>query len=130
MHEYFVHGFPFSYLDASGAEVTPSIRLISSDPAQNDWLAVNQVTLRQGDYLRRFDIVLYCNGMPVSIIELKKAGSERATVAAAHAQLQTYLREFPGVSVLRVHARVRRAVGGVRHAVHSAQPFFAVERRR
>jgi len=95
MHEYFVHGFPFSYLDASGAEVSPSIRLISSDPAQNDWLAVNQVTLRQGDYLRRFDIVLYCNGMPVSIIELKKAGSERATVAAAHAQLQTYLREFP-----------------------------------
>ena len=95
MHEYFVHGYPFTYLDASGAEVSPSIRLISSDPAQNDWLAVNQVTLAQGDYLRRFDLVLYCNGMPVSIIELKKAGNERATVAAAHAQLQTYLREFP-----------------------------------
>ena len=95
VHNYLVHGFPFSYLDADGAEANPSIRLISSDPDQNDWLAVNQVTLRQGDYLRRFDLVLYCNGMPVSIIELKKAGSERATVAGAHAQLQTYLREFP-----------------------------------
>jgi hypothetical protein len=44
---------------------------------------------------RRFDVLLYCNGMPVSIIELKKAGSATADVAAAHAQLQTYLREFP-----------------------------------
>ena len=39
--------------------------------------------------------MLYCNGMPVSVIELKKAGSATADVASAHAQLQTYLREFP-----------------------------------
>ncbi|WP_420827178.1 type I restriction endonuclease subunit R [Cryobacterium roopkundense] len=95
IHNFLVRGFPFSYLDANGAEVNPSIRLISTDPDQNDWLAVNQVTLIQGDVTRRFDLVLYCNGMPVSIIELKKAGSERATVASAYAQLQTYLREFP-----------------------------------
>ncbi|MGX1160753.1 type I restriction and modification enzyme subunit R-like protein [Arthrobacter sp. SLBN-100] len=49
----------------------------------------------QGDYKRRFDVVLYCNGMPVSIIELKKAGSAHADLPGAHAQLQTYLREFP-----------------------------------
>ena len=53
------------------------------------------MTIIQGDYKRRFDVVLYCNGMPVSILELKKAGSKHADVAAAHAQLQTYLREFP-----------------------------------
>src|SRR5699024_8680486 len=52
-------------------------------------------TLIRGDHRRRFDVVLYCNGMPVSIMELKKAGSQTADVAAAHAQLQTYLREFP-----------------------------------
>jgi type I restriction enzyme R subunit len=69
--------------------------LLSSNPDDNEWLAVNQVTVRQGDYTRRFDVVLYCNGMPVAIIELKKASSQRADVAAAHAQLQTYLREFP-----------------------------------
>ena len=95
MHDYLVSGFPLSYIDSDGNEANPSIRLISEDPDQNDWLAVNQVTIVQGDYKRRFDLVLYCNGMPVSIVELKKAGSERATVAAAHAQLQTYLREFP-----------------------------------
>ncbi len=96
LHTYLVGGFRgITYIDADGAEVTPTIRLISTDPDANDWLAANQVTIIQGDHRRRFDVVLYCNGMPVSIIELKRAGSEHADVAGAHAQLQTYLREFP-----------------------------------
>ena len=95
IHNYLVGGYRLSYIDADGSEVTPTIRLISDNPDDNEWLAVNQVTVVQGDYRRRFDLVLYCNGMPVSIIELKQAGSATADVAAAHAQLQTYLREFP-----------------------------------
>lgn len=95
IHGYLVDGYRLSYIDSDGNETNPTIRLLSTDPDQNDWLAVNQVTVVQGDYKRRFDVVLYCNGMPVSIIELKKAGSSIADVAAAHAQLQTYLREFP-----------------------------------
>ncbi len=59
------------------AEATPTIRLLSADPDQNDWLAVNQVTIRRGEDHRRFDLVLYCNGMPVSIVELKRGGNQR-----------------------------------------------------
>ncbi|QAV70839.1 type I restriction endonuclease subunit R [Salinibacterium sp. UTAS2018] len=95
IHQYLVDGFRLSYIDTDGVEANPTISLLSADPDQNDWLAVNQVTLIQGDHKRRFDLVLYCNGMPVSIIELKKAGSKTADVASAHAQLGTYLREFP-----------------------------------
>ena len=95
IHQYLVDGFRLSYIDTDGTEHNPTISLLSADPDQNDWLAVNQVTLTQGDYKRRFDLVLYCNGMPVSIIELKKAGTKTADVASAHAQLHTYLREFP-----------------------------------
>jgi type I restriction enzyme R subunit len=95
VHDYLIDGFRLSYIGDDGTEVNPSIRLVSAEPSENDWLAVNQVTLIRGDYKRRFDLVLYCNGMPVSIVELKKAGNETADVAAAHAQLQTYLREFP-----------------------------------
>jgi type I restriction enzyme R subunit len=95
IHDYLVNGFRLTYIDADGRETSPSIRLVSEDPDQNDWLAVNQVTIVHGDHKRRFDLVLYCNGMPVSIIELKKAGAKSADVAAAHAQLQTYLSEFP-----------------------------------
>ncbi|WP_281250413.1 type I restriction endonuclease subunit R [Rhodococcus marinonascens] len=96
-----IHGFlteglrKISYVDESGEEVTPTIRLLSPDPDENDWLAVNQVTIVKGDYRRRFDIVLYMNGMPVSIVELKKAGAENAGLVQAHAQLRTYLKEFP-----------------------------------
>lgn len=95
IHDYLTNGFRLTYIDADGTEVSPTLRLISHSPDDNDWLAVNQVTIQHGDYKRRFDLVLYCNGMPVSIIELKKAGSKSADVAAAHNQLATYVREFP-----------------------------------
>lgn len=95
IHQYLVGGYPMSYLDGDGVEHNPRLRLLSTDPADDDWLAVNQVTLRQGDLHRRFDIVLYVNGMPLSIIELKRAGAASVGVDAAHRQLQTYLREFP-----------------------------------
>lgn len=95
IHRYLVEGYRLSYIDSDGTEQNPTLRLISTEPADNNWLTVNQVTLRQGDYRRRLDVVLYCNGMPVSILELKKAGSAHADVGGAHAQLRTYLREFP-----------------------------------
>ena len=96
LHKAIVEGFRgITYLDPDGVELSPTIRLVSHDPAVNDWLAVHQVTVAQGEFNRRFDIVLYCNGMPVSVIELKRAGSKHADPAGAHAQLRTYLREFP-----------------------------------
>ena len=95
IHDCLVDGYRLTYIDSDGYEANPTIRIISQEPDQNEWLAVNQVTLVEGDYKRRFDIVLYCNGMPVSVIELKKAGNAHADLPGAHAQLQTYLREFP-----------------------------------
>jgi type I restriction enzyme, R subunit len=95
IHTYLVGGYPLSYLDADGQEQNVRVRLLSAEPSENDWLAVNQVTLRQGDLHRRFDVVLYVNGMPLSIVELKRAGAAGAGVASARDQLNTYLREFP-----------------------------------
>ncbi|KHL15705.1 type I restriction enzyme R subunit [Mumia flava] len=96
LHEYLVHGYRgITYVDADGRETTPTIQLLAADPGHNDWLAVRQVKIVRGEHDRRFDVVLYCNGLPVSIIELKKAGDAHTGLAGAHAQLQTYLREFP-----------------------------------
>ena len=95
IHQYLVGGYPLSYIDSHGVEQNPRLRLLGSDPSENDWLAVNQVTLRQGDLHRRFDIVLFVNGMPLVVVELKRAGLASAGVPDAHRQLQTYLREFP-----------------------------------
>lgn len=96
LHDILVNGYRgVSYIDSEGIEQNPTIRLVSHNVDDNELLAVNQVTVRSAEVERRFDIVLYLNGLPVVIVELKKAGTENADVAAAHAQLETYLREFP-----------------------------------
>jgi len=95
-HDWLVGGFRgITYVDDAGQETTPTIRLLTREAGDNEWLVASQVTVRRAEFHRRFDLVLYCNGMPVSIVELKQAASLAADPAAAHAQLQTYLREFP-----------------------------------
>lgn len=96
IHRYLTEGYRgMQYLDDEGVEHNPTIRLVDPDPDRNDWLAVNQVTVVRGDIRRRFDVVLYLNGMPVGVLELKRAGSASADLAAAHAQIATYVRELP-----------------------------------
>ncbi len=96
LHQYLVGGYRgITYIDADGIEQNPTIRLVGHRPEDNELLAVQQVTIRSSEHQRRFDIVLYLNGMPVAFLELKRAGSAEADVAGAHAQLRTYLREFP-----------------------------------
>ncbi|QHD85427.1 HsdR family type I site-specific deoxyribonuclease [Gordonia sp. JH63] len=98
LHEILVKGYRgISYVDHEGLEQTPTIRLIGARPEDNEMLAVQQVTVRNSEHQRRFDVVLYLNGLPVAFFELKQAGSAQADLASAHAQLQTYLREFPMV---------------------------------
>lgn len=71
IHKYLADGYRgITYVDSDGRENSPTLHLVSSDPDENDWLAVNQVTIHRSDYKRRFDVVLYYNGMPISIIEL------------------------------------------------------------
>ncbi|MDN6175434.1 MAG: type I restriction endonuclease subunit R [Brevibacterium sp.] len=95
-HDYLTDGYRgISYIDADGTEQNPTIRLFSHRPEDNTYLAVNQVTIRNREIERRFDLVLYVNGFPLVIMEIKRAGDANIGEKEAHAQLQTYLREFP-----------------------------------
>ncbi len=94
-HDMLARGFNgLAYVDTTGREQTPTLRLLSSDAGENTYQAVRQVRIVQGQHSRRFDIVLYVNGLPLAVIELKQAGSANATIAKAHAQIGTYLHEF------------------------------------
>jgi len=96
LHQILVDGYRgLSYVDDDGVEQSPTIRFVGHTVEDNEFLAVNQVTIRSAEVERRFDVVLYLNGLPVVIAELKRAGAENVGIAAAHAQLGTYLREFP-----------------------------------
>jgi type I restriction enzyme R subunit len=64
-------------------------------PENNDWLVVNQLTVTNGHHNRRPDVVVFVNGMPLAVIELKNPQDEHATVTAAWNQLQTYKTDIP-----------------------------------
>ena len=96
LHSVLVSGYRgITYIDESGQQVTPTIRFISADVTKNRYLAVNQVTVADREHSRRFDVVLYVNGLPLSVVELKRAGDEATSAEMAFDQLQTYVAEFP-----------------------------------
>ena len=64
-------------------------------PANNDWLAVNQFTVVENKHERRPDVVLFVNGLPLGVIELKNPADKDATIWTAWQQLQTYKAELP-----------------------------------
>ncbi len=65
------------------------------DPDNNDWLVVNQLTVIDGKNNRRPDVMVYLNGLPVAVIELKNPEDTNATLAGAWNQLQTYKVQIP-----------------------------------
>ena len=67
------------------------------DPAANDWLAVNQLTVSENKHVRRPDVALFVNGLPLGLIELKNPADEEATIWTAWRQLQTYQAELPAL---------------------------------
>ncbi len=70
-----------------------------ANPENNDWTAVNQFTVREGQHVRRPDILLFLNGLPIACIELKNAVDEKATIWTAYDQLQTYKHQIPSLFV-------------------------------
>ena len=97
-HRMVVDGVTVEYRDRSGAIRGAQARVIDFDDRRaNDWLAVNQFTVVENRRERRPDVVLFVNGLPLAVIELKNPADENATIASAHRQLQTYKAEIPSL---------------------------------
>ncbi|MCP3679044.1 MAG: type I restriction endonuclease subunit R [Gammaproteobacteria bacterium] len=67
--------------------------------ANNDWLALNQYTVIEGNQQRRADVVVFINGLPLAVLELKNPADENATIKQAFNQLQTYKQTIPSLFV-------------------------------
>ena len=95
-HRMLVNGVTVEYRGSDGAIRGEQAQVIDFDnPENNDWLAVNQFTVTEDQNTRRPDIVLFVNGLPLGIIELKNPADEDATIWSAWQQLQTYRAELP-----------------------------------
>ncbi len=89
-HRMLIDGVPVEY-PYEGRVKGDLARLVDfENPANNDWLAVNQFTIIEDHHNRRPDVVVFINGLPLGVIELKNAVDEDATIWHAFHQLQTY----------------------------------------
>ena len=94
-HHLLVHGVTVEYSSQDGSVRGAQARVVDFDDADaNDWLAVNQFTVSENKSTRRADIVLFVNGLPLAVIELKNPADEDATIWTAWHQLQTYKAEL------------------------------------
>ena len=110
LHRYLIEGVPVEVTRKDGSIGGDTATMIDFDVADsNDWLAVNQFTVIEGQNNRRPDVVLFVNGMPLAVIELKNPGDESATLAGAFNQLQTYKAEIH--SLFRTNAALLTSDG-------------------
>jgi type I restriction enzyme R subunit len=95
-------------VDGVGVEITRPDGSLGGYPVRvvdfekldnNDWVAVNQFTVREGQHVRRPDILLFLNGLAIAGIELKNATDEKATIWTAYDQFQTYKHQIPSLYV-------------------------------
>lgn len=95
-HKMLTEGVDVQFRNAEGRDVTDKVWLLDFDkPDNNDWLVVNQFTVIENHVNRRPDVVVFVNGLPLSVIELKNPADHQATVKNAYNQFQTYKAQVP-----------------------------------
>jgi type I restriction enzyme R subunit len=95
MHRWLVEGVPVQY-QKDGETRGDRVKLVDwTDSARNDWLALNQFSIQGPKLTRRPDVVLFLNGLPVVVVELKNPGDENADLWAAFNQLHAYKEDIP-----------------------------------
>jgi type I restriction enzyme R subunit len=99
-HKVLADGVDVEYRNKEGRIVGDKVWLVDfANPERNDWLVVNQFTVVEGQHNRRPDLVVFVNGLPLAVIELKNPADENSTIKAAFNQLQTYKMEIPSLLV-------------------------------
>lgn len=101
-HKMLRDGVEVEVAGKDGQTLTPRLRLANFDDHaedENDWLAVNQFTIVEGHHNRRPDVVVFLNGLPLAIIELKNTADEDTSARDAFNQLQTYKKQISSAFV-------------------------------
>ena len=97
-HRLLVEGVDVEFRNADGQIVHDKVWLIDfANPEANEFLAVNQFTVEEGHFNRRPDVVVFINGIPLAVLELKNIADEQATIRKAFDQFQTYKAQIPSL---------------------------------
>ncbi len=131
-HRFLVDGIPVEFRRPDGSIGGAQARLIDfDDPRANDWLAVNQFTVVEGQHQRRPDLVVFLNGLPLAVIELKNPADENATIWSAFQQLQTYQAQIPALfttnALLVTSDGIQARIGAIGAGREWFKPWRTVE---
>ena len=97
-HRLLVEGVDVEFRNREGQIVHDKVWLINfANPEANEFLAVNQFTVEEGYFNRRPDVVVFINGIPLAVLELKNIADEQATIRKAFDQFQTYKAQIPSL---------------------------------
>ncbi len=131
LHKLLVDGVAVQYMQADGTIKNDIAWIIDWTNQKNDWLAVNQFTIIEERNNRRPDILLFVNGLPLGLIELKNAGDENATIEGAFRQVQAYKQLIPSVfrtnAVLLISDGLKARVGSLTADFERFMPWRTVD---
>jgi len=100
LHHWLVDGIEIQARRPDGIISGELVYLIDYQyPKRNDWLVVNQYTVQDGQHTRRPDVVVFVNGLPLAVLELKNPVDEQATIWTAYNQIQTYKAQIPALFI-------------------------------
>jgi type I restriction enzyme R subunit len=125
VHRFLAEGVPVEYQRPDGSIGGGLVKVLDiENPGNNEFLAVNQFTVVEDQNERRPDIVIFVNGLPLAVIELKNALSENATIATAYNQIQTYKKQIPSLFYYNEAVVVSDGIGARIGTITSNQEWF------
>ncbi|GER08693.1 hypothetical protein JCM17843_30030 [Kordiimonadales bacterium JCM 17843] len=132
LHRYLIEGVPVEVAREDGSIGGDAAHLIDfNDVDANDWLAVNQYSVIENQKNRRPDVVVFVNGLPLAVIELKNPGDENATLDGAFNQLQTYKDQIPSLfrtnAVLMTSDGVQARLGSLTANLERFMPWRTID---
>ena len=127
VYQLLTQGVPVETRDSGGSPRTVRARLVDcADAAANDLVAVNQFTVESASGAkRRPDVVLFVNGLPLVLIELKRAGNQASNLTGAFNQVKTYLHDIPDLFAFTQFAVISDGVQARAGAFAAAWEHFA-----
>lgn len=131
LHKLLVDGVPIQYMQADGTIKNDIAWLIDWTNQKNDWLAVNQFIVIEERHNRRPDVMLFINGLPMGLIELKNPGDENATLDGAFQQVQAYKQLIPSIfrtnAVLLISDGLKARIGSLTADFERFMPWRTVD---
>src|SRR5579863_1290802 len=131
-HQKLADGVTVEYTRPDGSIGGALVRVFDFDnPENNDWVAVNQFTIVEGQNNRRPDILIFINGLPIALAELKNAADENATIWSAFQQIQTYKAQIPSLftynELLVISDGMEARVGSLTADTERFMPWRTIE---